>query len=396
MSEKQWGETEDLKTIEEGIASYMKQREKALWRCQIPENRSLRDSLALLTKNELEDVRRCIRAAGLSGLKKHDLAQALVEPLTAFAEMWFKTITNEQYEIFQKLKQGRGVCKSLPTDDTRYDYMRSIGMLFSAKAGDEPCWFMAEELLLLFCRLDTPELTAVVQKNEEITRLATGHLFFYGTLDYEALYESVRLLTKADIPDLPAFIGLLFNASCWQGLIEMADTAARYYGVLDLDVLEMQQSQHKEYKPYDYESFYAAGSAEYTPQEEVFSALLSFLEKEVAMQEAEARQLVMELCIMVLNSEALEEILEYWQTIVDFPSLPAAQAAVGYLIGLYNHLPRWAYKGFSLKELQQAETAPSLVLSRENKVKMQAVKSQVGRNDPCPCGSGKKYKKCCL
>ncbi|UCH82539.1 MAG: SEC-C domain-containing protein, partial [Nitrospiraceae bacterium] len=21
---------------------------------------------------------------------------------------------------------------------------------------------------------------------------------------------------------------------------------------------------------------------------------------------------------------------------------------------------------------------------------------QTGRNDPCPCGSGKKYKKCCL
>jgi uncharacterized protein YchJ len=23
-------------------------------------------------------------------------------------------------------------------------------------------------------------------------------------------------------------------------------------------------------------------------------------------------------------------------------------------------------------------------------------KNKVGRNDPCPCGSGKKYKKCCL
>jgi uncharacterized protein YecA (UPF0149 family) len=23
-------------------------------------------------------------------------------------------------------------------------------------------------------------------------------------------------------------------------------------------------------------------------------------------------------------------------------------------------------------------------------------KSKTGRNDPCPCGSGKKYKKCCL
>jgi preprotein translocase subunit SecA len=23
------------------------------------------------------------------------------------------------------------------------------------------------------------------------------------------------------------------------------------------------------------------------------------------------------------------------------------------------------------------------------------VEQKVGRNDPCPCGSGKKYKKCC-
>jgi uncharacterized protein YecA (UPF0149 family) len=23
-------------------------------------------------------------------------------------------------------------------------------------------------------------------------------------------------------------------------------------------------------------------------------------------------------------------------------------------------------------------------------------KMKIGRNDPCPCGSGKKYKKCCL
>ncbi|HAO21754.1 MAG: hypothetical protein BWK80_28225 [Desulfobacteraceae bacterium IS3] len=25
-----------------------------------------------------------------------------------------------------------------------------------------------------------------------------------------------------------------------------------------------------------------------------------------------------------------------------------------------------------------------------------AGKQKIGRNDPCPCGSGKKYKKCCL
>ena len=35
------------------------------------------------------------------------------------------------------------------------------------------------------------------------------------------------------------------------------------------------------------------------------------------------------------------------------------------------------------------------MLQRANYVKMVAM-SKIGRNAPCPCGSGKKYKKCCL
>ncbi|HPQ47262.1 MAG TPA: SEC-C metal-binding domain-containing protein, partial [Clostridia bacterium] len=43
------------------------------------------------------------------------------------------------------------------------------------------------------------------------------------------------------------------------------------------------------------------------------------------------------------------------------------------------------------------------VLSLEERVEIKkqynvdntAVSQKVGRNDPCPCGSGKKYKKCC-
>lgn len=34
-------------------------------------------------------------------------------------------------------------------------------------------------------------------------------------------------------------------------------------------------------------------------------------------------------------------------------------------------------------------------IKKEYRVSQQAVREKVGRNDPCPCGSGKKYKKCC-
>jgi preprotein translocase subunit SecA len=39
----------------------------------------------------------------------------------------------------------------------------------------------------------------------------------------------------------------------------------------------------------------------------------------------------------------------------------------------------------------------TMVANREDEGPRQPVKAdkKVGRNDPCPCGSGKKYKKCC-
>jgi uncharacterized protein YecA (UPF0149 family) len=35
------------------------------------------------------------------------------------------------------------------------------------------------------------------------------------------------------------------------------------------------------------------------------------------------------------------------------------------------------------------------ILEHESDDKKQVVSSKIGRNEPCPCGSGKKYKKCC-
>jgi uncharacterized protein YecA (UPF0149 family) len=37
-------------------------------------------------------------------------------------------------------------------------------------------------------------------------------------------------------------------------------------------------------------------------------------------------------------------------------------------------------------------------MAREGEAVVKTIRRQtpkVGRNDPCPCGSGKKYKKCC-
>ena len=35
-------------------------------------------------------------------------------------------------------------------------------------------------------------------------------------------------------------------------------------------------------------------------------------------------------------------------------------------------------------------------IRREHALDIETQEAKIGRNDPCPCGSGKKYKKCCL
>ncbi|MDD2469970.1 MAG: SEC-C metal-binding domain-containing protein [Bacilli bacterium] len=57
----------------------------------------------------------------------------------------------------------------------------------------------------------------------------------------------------------------------------------------------------------------------------------------------------------------------------------------------YNNTPMWINNGYSPKELSE------IMLPEEKKnVPIISKQNKIGRNELCPCGSGKKYKKCCL
>ena len=56
----------------------------------------------------------------------------------------------------------------------------------------------------------------------------------------------------------------------------------------------------------------------------------------------------------------------------------------------------WAFDA-ALEAHRLPQTGPQQLPEHEPPKVAAAIGSRkVGRNDPCPCGSGKKYKKCCL
>ena len=52
----------------------------------------------------------------------------------------------------------------------------------------------------------------------------------------------------------------------------------------------------------------------------------------------------------------------------------------------------WKYKIELEPDKPEDITALEILL---NPIKTKMAEKKVGRNEPCPCGSGKKYKKCC-
>jgi len=71
-----------------------------------------------------------------------------------------------------------------------------------------------------------------------------------------------------------------------------------------------------------------------------------------------------------------------------YPALPANQHR---LDDIEAHLSRSSRFRPPLK----LSASPSLAPLKREKTAHNSYRN-VGRNDPCPCGSGKKFKKCCL
>lgn len=68
------------------------------------------------------------------------------------------------------------------------------------------------------------------------------------------------------------------------------------------------------------------------------------------------------------------------------------------VIELANNTRIWENNGHTPNEIFEKYEKPHIraLYDKPFKFDQSVKKEKVGRNDPCPCGSGKKYKKCCL
>ncbi|MDF2566265.1 MAG: hypothetical protein K0Q53_2669 [Massilibacillus sp.] len=393
---------EVMTQLDAELEDQMEKRKKILWRYDVPEERTLLAALATLTKAELDDIRYNLCVQGISSLKKQEMAAALVPAIIDFSHKWMLTIGIEQYNILTHMSRKNGISTVVDMNDVRMDYMRSMGMLFSGMYEGKEAWFLPNDLLNVYASLDNAKFRKEISFNDEASRLATGLLFYYGYLPYDQLHERVNGFLKARKLEFIDFMGIMINAGCWQGNIVALEVGMHYYTVLDPEALSTEQIVREdiEYYEFTYEEVYQAGESEYVEETDAYFELLKFFKDELSLNHHEAVDIVGEILIMILNNEQFNEILEYIQNMVEIPKMEDVQYLADSIAELNDTTHLWMLKGNSPRELSPSGKKLSKKYqsqkNRDNVVKFVPRTSTIGRNDPCPCGSGKKYKKCCL
>lgn len=366
------------------------ERMKSLRRHKLPAKLTLEASLNALTKSELEDIQYNLNlpmATNINRVKKADMVAEILPEVVKFSQRWFVSIFEDQKAIFDFVCQHQGMAGELKIEDYRLDYLRGIGVMFCGMSDGKLLWYMPEEIQAEYTKINNGAFQQMVSLNDEIARLSAGLIFYYGVMDYDQLYARVGELIDTEV-EFSDFIGVLFNGGCWCKNLVVGQHELKNVDLINMEALQQEHLKNSQLDFIDisYNKAWDAGEESYVESTGAYRALAQFFMNKCSLDVLQAAETVHTINIIMQNGYGMQEIVGFLKDRkLIVTDLDETQELYG-LIKRYNRtLPMWALKGHTFEEL---ENMPRPTTVRVGK--------KIGRNDPCPCGSGKKYKNCCL
>ena len=136
-----------------------------------------------------------------------------------------------------------------------------------------------------------------------------------------------------------------------------------------------------------------------------YRALLSYVTRHIFDGDEFAAEMLCEDIQGICQFDfSVQEIFEVFNTrSVDFKSEKQVNEVMQLVMELANNTRIWENNGHTPNEIFEKYEKPHLRPLPDKPFEFDGADifdfktgKKVGRNDPCPCGSGKKYKKCCL
>lgn len=344
---------------------------------------SILDSLKL---DQLKNIRRNLELKNMSSLRKKELVVALAEKIPQSVENKAQLLDVDQYSAILRLMSKSGVVEMEALDIEDIFYLSSIGYTHPAKVENQEVLFMPQEVMKEFYQLDAMQMKALVNRNQKITNLLFAAMKYYGVIsidDAKAMFEKYI----GEELDSQWFHQYIMHLENYYGSFRISKDYIVNELVGDEAQLIAKQVEKEGlgYYPIPQNEMFRMQRTEMWNRTPQMADLMNVMKKYYDMSEEQMNDIIGQCILMAQMEESLNAIVAFVGEHVQFSKEKEAVQFVNKLVDLLNNSRLWVLKGFTPTELQPAK--------EESATTVQQVK--VGRNEPCPCGSGKKYKKCC-
>ena len=359
---------------------------------------TLHEGLNTYTKDELDEIRKSLQIKNASSLKKAELIALLHEKIPPLIVLICMEWDDDRFTLLTKIANHGGYIAAPHLKPEQIRYLRASGLIFTGTFNGKKVLAVPEDLIEPVKSLQGhTNLKSTVHRNTEWIKLTKGLLYYYGTLSSAQLKEMVETYTKETL-FLPEYLNVIHNANSYQKEIHIDDDGFSDIRVFDPKRVKQEHQMRESLSFYSFtkNQLLKAGEPGFVERNKSYTQLVHFLMQEYKIDQNEADYIVEECVYATRIGDSPNSILEYLRSIFEFESLEDNQALMDLVIHLMNNTREWFLKGHTSAELgsQEKQTLRPLPKNNFNPSK-RMTKEKIGRNDPCPCGSGKKYKKCC-
>ncbi|MCL6477247.1 MAG: SEC-C domain-containing protein [Peptococcaceae bacterium] len=375
----------------------MRQKQEAKLWADIEVPLSLSRALSRLTKDELTQIRQNLDIKNLSALKKQDLTEELLKLIPESVEKVFLQFDDNRYSLAKRIVSNGGFTPYRGLETGQVEYLRDRGIIFPGTSGGRKALVMPQEIIKVFKRIDGDDFQRRVRRNREWIWLTQGLLYYYGIMNLYQLRDILQKYTGEKI-DTAQYLHLMLDAESYYGEIRQFSSGFSNYRVWDPEKVKKEQEARPDvdYYPFTREQLLRAGEPGFVERNSAYTRFKDFIIENYEISREEADSIAEECVFAVMAGDSPPDIIKYLQNRLEINTFDTLQSFTDLLTHLMNNTRQWVLKGHTPEELFAREKS-NLKPLPVNMTEVIDIKTRrkVGRNDPCPCGSGKKFKKCC-
>ena len=341
--------------------------------------------LSLQTKPTLTDIAKRLDIKGYSKLGKDGLVNLVSAYITDNIDNILCELSYKELDLLKKLAKEELVEYSFSTDNLNLiGGLSSLGVLFKLSIKDNYYLVVPSDIKEGINSLTSSKkyISNLKERSEGID-LIDGLMTHYGLLLGGELYSIITNKESKVFKEenLDFYLNYIFRS--YEAFTE-GNALIHPFLFSPEDVYEELRVRQTIQYNFSNEDFFVSLGKDFkaTWGEEVLE--LKNILSNTKLKKSDIDSLISQLIFYIKNDMDTQIIVELLTSYsLDLSDKALADSIVNSFSRVFNNTPIWSLKG--LTPLESTTRQKTTIIKDK----------EPGRNEPCPCGSGKKYKKCC-